>query len=249
MSGQYLIMVLQAPLIAYGDEAIDRKRPTDNFPGLAMLTGLLGNALGYRRQDADELQELQRRVAYAVRTESDHPNNRIRDFHTAQLGIDDKAWTTYGKPEGRTGDRKNPVVTETRALDYMTETASVVALTLREPSTTPLLEELAEALQKPARPLFIGRKCCIPERPVFETIISADSATDALYLIPGVTGQTNAQAQWDEQGHHYSFKMTHETWVSDLKDWGNGIHVGRRQVRRGVQTLLTARQDGGGAER
>ena len=248
MSRQYLIMVLQAPLIAYGDEAIDRKRPTDNFPGLAMLTGLLGNALGYRHQDAAQLQELQRSVTYAARTESDHPHDRIRDFHTARLGIDDKAWTTYGKPEGRTGDRKSPEVTEIRELDYIAETASVVALTLREPSTAPSLEELAEALKKPARPLFIGRKCCIPERPVFETIVSADSATDALHLIPGVTGQTRAQAQWDEQGHHDSFKMTHETWVSDLKDWGNGIHVGRRQVRRGVQTLLTTHQDGGRAE-
>ena len=249
MSGQYLIMVLQAPLIAYGDEAIDRKRPTDNFPGLAMLTGLLGNALGHRRQDADELQELQRRITYGVRTESDHAHHRIRDFHTAQLGIDDKAWTTYGKPEGRTGDRKNPVVTETRELDYVAETASVVALTLREPSTTPSLEELAEALKRPARPLFIGRKCCIPERPLFETIISTDSATEALYLIPAVTGHTNAMAQWDEQEQHESFKITHETWVSDLKDWHNGIHVGRRQVKRGVQTLFTTQQDGVRVER
>ena len=214
--------------------------PRTTSPGLAMLTGLLGNALGYRRQDADELQELQGRITYAVRTESDHPHNRIRDFHTAQLGIYDRAWTAYGKPEGRTGDRKSPVVTETRDLEYIAETASVVALALSEPSTTPSLEELAEALKRPARPLFIGRKCCIPERPVFETITSVGSAKEALHLIPAVTGQTNAQAQWDEQEHHDSFEITHEIWVSDLKDWRNGIHVGRRQVKRGVQTLLTA---------
>ena len=240
MSGQYLIMVLQAPLIAYGDEAIDRKRPTDNLPGLAMLTGLLGNALGYRRQDAGKLQELQRRITYAARTESDHPNSWMRDFHTARLGTTDRAWTTYGNPEGRAGDRTNPFVTETRELDYVAESASVVALTLEEPSTTPSLEELAEALKRPARPLFIGRKCCIPERPVYEAIITADSATEALHLIPAVTGQTNAPAQWDEQEQHDSFRMTHEAWVSDLKDWRNAVHVGRRQVMRGVQTLRPA---------
>ena len=248
MSKQYLILVLQAPLIAYGDEAIDRRRPTDRFPGLAMLTGMLGNALGYRRQDANELEDLQRRIAYAARSESSHPQSGIRDFHTAQLGIDDRAWTTYGKPEGRAGDRKSAQVTEPREVYYLVETTSVVALTLRAPSKAPSLEELAEAVKRPARPLFIGRKCCIPERPLFERIINAESATEALYLTPAVTGQTNAQVQWDERQEHSSVGRPREIWVSDLKDWGNGIHVGRRLVKRGVQTLSTAQSHRLGAE-
>ncbi|MDE2780366.1 MAG: type I-E CRISPR-associated protein Cas5/CasD [Chloroflexota bacterium] len=247
MSRQYLILVLQAPLIAYGDEAIDRRRPTDSLPGKSMLTGLLGNALGYRRQDADKLEDLQRRLEYAARSETGQYLNGIRDFHTARLGIDDRAWTTYGKPEGRAGDRKNPQVTETREVHYLAETASVVALTLRDPSKSPSLGELLEAVKKPARPLFIGRKCCIPERPVFERMINAESATEALHLTPAVTGQASAQVQWDEPEEHDSVKLTHQTWVSDLKDWDNGIHVGRRLVKRGVQTLTVAQPHEAGA--
>ena len=240
MSTPHLLLVLQAPMLAYGDEAIDRRRPTDIMPGLSMLTGLLGNALGYRRQDADKLEELQTAIRYAARTERQYALGIIRDFHTARLGINDKAWTAYGRPESRAGDRKNPYVTETREVDYLTESVSIVALTIEEGAGAPSTEELAEAVRNPARPLFIGRKCCIPERPIFEEIVSADSTTEALYSIPAVTDGTEAQVQWDDEEQHESIRPTHVIWVSDIKDWRNGVHVGRRQVMRGVQTLRPA---------
>ena len=237
MTRLYLILVLQAPLIAYGDEAVDRKRPTDLIPGKSMLTGLMGNAIGYRRQDADQLASLQERMIYAAHTEQFGPTFALRDFHTAQLGADDVAWTTYGEPEGRDGNRATYQGPEIREVDYLAESRSVVALTLGEADQYPTLSDMAEAIQNPARPLFIGRKCCLPERPIFERTISAESDTEALYLSTPEIGLAEAQAQWDGPGQHASVRKTHELWVSDLKDWRNGVHTGRRLVNRGIITL------------
>jgi CRISPR system Cascade subunit CasD len=227
--------VLQAPLIAYGDEAVDRKRPTDLMPGKSMLTGLLGNAIGYRRQDAAELESLQRRMRHAARTERIGPSRNIRDFHTAQLAADDRAWTTYGVPESRAGNSATYEAPEIREVYYLTESRSVVALALEETEQGPTLKEVADAVQNPARPLFIGRKCCLPERPIFEAIVDAKNDTEALYLVEAPKGVTEAQAQWDEPEQHSSIRKDQEIWVSDLKDWQNGVHVGRRMVNRGIQ--------------
>ena len=245
MSQQYLILALQAPLIAYGEEAVDSRRPTDHLPGLSMLTGMLGNALGYRREEAARLDALQQSISYAARSETGHSQAWIQDFHTARLGANDRAWTTYGRAESRKGQKggaKGLQITEIRAQDYVTETASVVALSIKEQSDVPSLEELAQAVKQPARPLFIGRKCCLPERPIFEKITEANCATEALYLTPSITGEEEGQAQWDGDRKHESVELTHQLWVSDLKDWSNNTHTGRRLVNRGRQTLRVITQ-------
>ncbi|MCY4366209.1 MAG: type I-E CRISPR-associated protein Cas5/CasD [Chloroflexi bacterium] len=235
MTNSYLILILQAPLVAYGNEAVDRKRPTDLMPGRSMLTGLLGNAIGYSRRDAAELDSLQKRLRYAARTEQFGHLRNLRDFHTAQLSADDVAWTTYGVPEGRSGSPDTYRSPEIREVDYLTESRTVVAITLDDTAEGPTLGEIAAAVQKPARPLFIGRKCCLPERPIFEAVLDAADETEALYLVPNAPEIMEAQAQWDGPHHHNSIRKDREVWVSDLKDWHNGVHVGRRMVNRGQQ--------------
>lgn len=249
MSQPHLILILQAPLAAYGDEAVDRIRPTDTIPGRSMITGLLGNALGYRRSDADALDRLQSRINHAARTEllttpqtplraTEATHHIVRDFHTAQLSKDDQAWTTYGTPETRSGSRDSYRAPEIREVHYLAEHRVVIAVTLSKEKSGPSLDDLAYAIQRPARPLFIGRKSCLPERPVFEAIVHAESETEALSTIHGVLEDaTVAHVQWDGIQCHASVNKTHEQWVSDLKDWRNGVHVGRRLVNRGVQCL------------
>ena len=48
---QHIVLTLEAPLMSFGREKIDQNRPTWDFPGLSMITGLLANALGYTRWD------------------------------------------------------------------------------------------------------------------------------------------------------------------------------------------------------
>ena len=69
-SGSYLmkpilIFHLQAPLMSFGGPQIDQIGPTGRFPTVSQITGLLGNALGYRHNDFGRLQALQDRLSLA----------------------------------------------------------------------------------------------------------------------------------------------------------------------------------------
>ena len=235
---EYLIMVLQAPMMSYGSIAVDNKRPTDTVPGRSMLTGLLGNALGYRREESDLLGGLQDRIRHSARTERLGDSWILRDYHTAMLDRKDKAWTTYGEPDGRAGGRKTLDSPEPRDVHYLVEKRTVVALTLA-PGDGPSLEDLAQALQWPFRPLYIGRRTCVPERPMYETLLSAESGGAALDAIPGWRDGIEAEIQWEAKEPAPDAKNVREVHVSDLRDWRNGVHVGRRTVMRGTQTLAS----------
>ena len=233
MTSQYVILTLEAPMMSFGTDAVDKRRPTAIFPGRAMLTGLIGNALGWRRQDAQQLQELQERIRYAARVEHASDTIITQDYQTAELFMNDRAWTTHGKPEGRGGTPRTYEGMELRFLEYLTDSRAVVALRLESPGEHPTLEEVGHALQWPARPLHIGRKCCVPQTMIFTGFRDAQSATQALMEEPC---QWTANAfQWDPDEGDENVRSDREYWTSDLKDWANRIHVGRRRVNEGTQ--------------
>ena len=47
----YLIFRLYAPLASWGEAAVGETRPTATYPGKGAVLGLLGAALGIRRDD------------------------------------------------------------------------------------------------------------------------------------------------------------------------------------------------------
>ena len=63
----WLVLRLEAPLLAFGGVAIDQIGPTRDFPSASLLTGLLANALGWRRTEAAAHQRLQDRLIFAAR--------------------------------------------------------------------------------------------------------------------------------------------------------------------------------------
>ena len=85
-------------MLAFGGETVDARGVIVDFPATSMLTGLLANALGWRRSDGDALASLQARLRYAARIDRD--GVRLTDFQTAQLGKDDKGWTTHRRAGG-----------------------------------------------------------------------------------------------------------------------------------------------------
>jgi CRISPR system Cascade subunit CasD len=88
----HLLLRLEAPLIAFGGETIDNLGVTRDFPALSMVTGLFANALGWRREDSALHDRLQSRLVVGSRLNT--MTQRLTDFQTAQLGKDDKDWTT-----------------------------------------------------------------------------------------------------------------------------------------------------------
>jgi CRISPR system Cascade subunit CasD len=221
----YLRIVLEGPLLAFGGEAVDARGVIVDFPGASMLNGLFANALGWQRTDRDALARLQDRLQYAARI--DRNGTRLTDFQTAQLRKDDKGWTTHGAPEGRDGSANTYNSPHIRQRDYDADKRVVVAARLTEPDEAPTLADLAAALDEPARPLFLGRKPCLPIGRICAGVVDADGFLAALASMPLATGATprvllpgSEPAQRGDEVRQWS----------DQRDWHSGVHGGTRTV-------------------
>jgi len=233
-----LLMRLQAPLLSFGAPIIDKRGVIQAYPAHSMICGLFANALGYRHRDFELLERLQDRLLYASR--QDRRGERIRDYQTVDLGQDfmlsDRAWTTRGEVEKRGGG--NNTGTHIRLREYWADAAHTVAVTLKPADESPTLDTLAEALHQPARPLFIGRKTCIPSEPIYLGLTKAEDLLEALKNAPlavGVSAPTSCQVWWPSSGKSAAVGapgVLHQP-VTDRRDWANQIHVGQRWIARG----------------
>jgi CRISPR system Cascade subunit CasD len=219
----YLRLVLEAPLMAFGGEAVDALGVTEPFPAASMLTGLLANALGWRRQDRDALARLQQRLHYAVRI--DREGQLFTDFQTVQLGANDQGWTTRGAPEGRAGASYG--APHIRRRDYDADKRVVIALRLDAPHEVPTLTDLAAALDEPARPLFLGRKPCLPSGRINAGIVESESLLAALATLPPDEKTTRVMLP---HGEPAQLGDEERPW-SDQRNWRSGVHGGTRLVR------------------
>ena len=228
-----LLLRLEAPLVAFGGEVVDARGVLAEFPGASLLTGLLANALGYRRGEAERLQSLQDRLVYAARI--DRAGTRITDFQTAQLGKDDRGWTTRGRPEGRAGGAGSYAGPHLRRRDYDCDLSCAVALRLEPAEATPTLDDLRDALLQPARPLFLGRKPCLPSRPLLDPdparrIVEADDLLAALGLLaPAEDSDRTLRVMLPDSEPAAPRDQVRP--VTDARNWRSGVHGGHRLVR------------------
>ncbi len=164
--------------MAFGGETIDNLGVIRDFPAQSMLTGLIANALGWRREDAAAHDRLQSRLIFGARL--DRPGIRFTEFQTAELRKDDTGWTTTGTPEPRGGGDGTYKGQHLRYRDHLADAAVLIALRLEPADESPTLQDVAQALQRPMRPLFLGRKPCIPSGPLFAGFIDATDVLAAL---------------------------------------------------------------------
>jgi len=220
----YLRLVLEGPVLAFGGEAVDSLGVIEAFPAASMLTGLLANALGWQRHHRAPLARLQRRLHYAARI--DREGQRLTDFQTAQLGANDQGWTTRGVPEGRAGATYgSPHV---RRRDYDADKRVMVAMRLDDVDEAPTLADLASALDEPARPLFLGRKSCLPSARINAGIVKAETLPDALASLAPL-GDVATRLLLPNNEPHQDGDEEH-SW-SDLRNWHSGVHGGTRMIR------------------
>lgn len=226
---RFLILRLEGPLLAFGGEMVDARGVISDFPGRAMLTGLIGNALGWRRQDRELLAGLQRRLNYGARM--DREGQRLTDFQTAALGGGDKGWTTRGRPEGRAGGAGTYLGPHIRRRDYDADAAVTVVLTLTPADEDPPLDAVFAALEEPARPLFLGRKPCLPAGPLARGVIEAESLAKALCAVPLAEDAEQEALRLMLPATEAAEPHDHEGYVTDERDWHSGVHSGARRLR------------------
>lgn len=228
-----LLIRFDAPIMSFGAPIVDQKGVIQPFPGLSMICGMLGNALGYHHRDSELLERLQQRLFYAVR--QDRRGKRLQDYQTVALGQEFMlgGWTTRGEMESRGG--ASSAGTHIRFRDYFVDAIYTIALTMDPQGEEPGLDRLAQALQKPERPIFIGRKPCIPARDIFlerregpSLIQSLKEAELAHYADDG-----DIYAAWWHTLPHLEEPDVFKFPVTDARDWQNQVHVGERWMASG----------------
>jgi CRISPR system Cascade subunit CasD len=234
-----LLLRFDAPMMSFGTTAVDNLGRTGAFPGRSLLTGLLGNALGYDHRDADALAALQARLRHAVRRDC---GGEVReDYQTVDLGqpslLDEVAWTTRGRIDPRGGSGDNKVGTHIRRRSYVVDSVFTVALTLVPADATPGIGELEAALARPARPLFLGRKCCLPASPILIGRTQAPSLRAAVIAAeaPRHRAATERMRLWWPVGDDLEHEAgAHRFEHTDERDWHNQIHVGSHPMLEGL---------------
>ena len=161
---------------------------------------------------------------------------RLTDFQTAQLGATDKGWTTWGEPEERRGGPASYLSPHLRYRDYHADLIATVVLRLESPEETPTLGDIAQAIDRPKRPLFIGRKPCLPSGRMMSGWLEADSILLALQALPAETLKNGRsceiRAQWpDGEGELPGDRLLD---LCDERNWSSGMHGGWRPVREGM---------------
>lgn len=230
---EFLLIRSEAPLQAWGDVALDAVRPTRAFPSRSALAGLLANALGWTYRDGERTTALQDAIRYAVR--EDRPPSGLEDFQTADLGrIGRESWTRWGI-ERRGGAFSDG--THILRKSYLADASFLIALRLNG-SGPVALDQIEAALQRPARPLFLGRKGCPPSLPLAAGRLEAASGFEALGKAPlGETyrdalrraGRTTVRV-WYSPGDGPKHGPVREVEVWDRRDFVTQRFAGSRRI-------------------
>lgn len=226
--GRHLLLRLEGPLMAFGTTAVDHRRPVQPWPATSMLTGLLANALGWDRAEGTRLEGLQARLRWAARL--DRPGEHLDDFQTAQLSKKSLGWTTRGVVESPAGGDAAFESPHLRDRDYRADASVLVALRLEPADEVPTLDELATALGRPARPLFLGRKGCPPAARLVAGWAEGDNTVAALEAAAASRDETQLRPALysNEAGAIAHPDRVHH--ASDERRFSVDVHAGTRPI-------------------
>jgi len=169
-----LIMRLEAPLMKWGLRSLWNDRDTHIVPTKSGVIGLISCAMGLKRGDK-KIVELSKRLNMGVRADR-------RGYFLTDLQIVSSNSNPYighlcnSAYKQRTGE--GGLLTYRH---YIQDACYTVVLSGDES----VLENAAKALCDPIFPVYLGTKCCVPSRPVFEALTEEyTSVADALCRYP-----------------------------------------------------------------
>ncbi len=166
MADSVLLLCLDGPMQSWGVRSRWDVRDTGREPTKSGVVGLLGCAMGLARDDP-ELEKLDRGLRFGVRV--DRPGVLSTDYHTV-TGYHRTAEGAYkyggGSAKTLAKAREYAESTVVSQRDYLHDASFLVALA----GERALLEKLAEHLNNPRWPIYLGRKACVPSRPVFDRL-------------------------------------------------------------------------------
>lgn len=165
----YLVFTLTAALGAMGDLAGHERRGSLDWPGRSAIIGLLGAALGLRRDsDFSALERLG--IAVAIFD----AGAGLRDYHTVETVPSAAVKNANSRPEALRIAGKLKTNTAITLRDYRGGAMFGVAVWGEG------LEGLKAALERPGFVPYLGRKSCPLAAPMGARIVEAEGPEDAL---------------------------------------------------------------------
>jgi CRISPR system Cascade subunit CasD len=174
---------IYAPFASWGMEAVGEMRGSQQHATRSAILGLVGAALGVRRDDADTLLQLDNGYGVAVRV--DCAGDSLSDYHTAQSA----PAKLFRRAAPRT---RRELLERGRAADELKtvlsrrsyRVGSLHRVVLWQAGAGPwTLEQVAAALSRPQFVVFAGRKANPLGRPMNPQVVSADSLEAAFRLL------------------------------------------------------------------
>ncbi|MER7582075.1 type I-E CRISPR-associated protein Cas5/CasD [Kitasatospora sp. NPDC097691] len=174
-----LVLRLGGPLQSWGDRSAFNRRDSRPQPTKSGVVGLLAAAAG-RPREADLADLVGLRLGVRV----DQPGTLLRDYHTVsdyrgrplpQAGVNARG---LQKP---TSPAKDTHVTHRY---YLQDAVFVAAV--QGPAA--LVTALAEAIRRPAFPLALGRRSCVPTQPIALGAVREGTLEDVLATEPWQAG-------------------------------------------------------------
>ncbi|WP_434629253.1 type I-E CRISPR-associated protein Cas5/CasD [Chromobacterium sp. CV08] len=184
---EYLVFRLYGPMASWGELAVGEQRVSADHPSRSALLGLLGAALGLRRDDDAGQQALSRGYRFGVKLIA--AGMPLRDYHTVQWpDIPKKFAYRTRRQEVRDKEKLNTILT---SREYRSDSLSVVAVEAA-PDAPHGLAVLEQALCLPVFMPYLGRKSCPLALPLdprvggFDTLKHALDSRDEEPFVPGV---------------------------------------------------------------
>jgi CRISPR system Cascade subunit CasD len=172
-----LIFVVAAPLMSFGEIAVDERRGTAPRPTRSAILGVIAAALGWDRADARQ-QALS--DGYDVAMRVDRPGRLLADYHTVQAPPTSAVRRRAG---GRPATRAEELAvgdlgTKLTRRDYLVDAAFTVMVVAR-PSAPASLDAVAAALERPRWRLSAGRRACPLGLPPAPRLVDAPTVAAA----------------------------------------------------------------------
>lgn len=174
MGKPVLLLRLEGPLQSWGARSRWDVRDTQPEPTKSGIIGMLGSTLGYPMYDERLETELDAGLRFGVRVEN--PGRIIQDYQTITgfLPTAEGKYRHSGLKMASSLEklRSDPNASPSTIISpryYLEDAAFLIAL--EDTGVQPgLLTRCAAALQHPKWPPFLGRKACIPTRPILEAL-------------------------------------------------------------------------------
>ncbi len=188
MGKPILLLRLEGLMQSWGGRSRWDVRDTQPEPTKSGIIGLLGCAFGFERGDI-RLEQLDKALRFGVRVEN--AGREFEDYQTITeyLPTAEGSYKHSGIKTGsslskiREGNFEPSTILSPRS--YLEDAAFLVGLEAKTEQDNTWLEQAATAIQNPKWTLFLGRKACIPSRPIFDSLTSDyQNLEDALKRYP-----------------------------------------------------------------